>query len=217
MGGKKKESKDMHPINQAVQKLITMMKDCGIEESPVFLTPDYDLTKCAYEHGVPVQTLFGGRSAVFVSEEPVKATTKASFMINATLKKPAQRAAAAGIVNAVAGFLCVSRKLHACSQDQHVSCRETLSGQIKGKKVFCCGEMPDARKLAGSYLVDNPDDADVILITGDGLIDNNSEIIGQCPIEKLLCLGPSTAGVAYFLGCNHFCPYGRANLQTSEE
>jgi len=58
----------MHPINKAVQALVPMMEECGIAESPVLLTPDYDLPKCAYERGVPVQVLFGGRSAVFVSD-----------------------------------------------------------------------------------------------------------------------------------------------------
>lgn len=205
----------MHPINQAVQKLVPMMEECGIEESPVFLTPDYDLPRCAYERGVPVQVVFGGRSAVFVSDEPVQATTKASFMIHAPLKKSAQRAAAAGIINAVSGFLCIVRKLHACSPEEHLICREKLSGEIKGKRVYCCGDIPDARKLAGNTLVDNPENADIILVSGDGLVETEDILFEKIPPEKILYLGPSTTGTAHILQCRHFCPYGRGNLQTS--
>lgn len=205
----------MHPINQAVQKLVPMMEECGIAESPVLLTPDYDLPRCAYERGVPVQVLFGGRSAIFVSEEPVKATIKASFMADAPLKKPVQRAAAAGVINAVSGFLCTNRKLHACKTDEHVHCRDSLSEQIKGKRVYCCGEMPDARKLIGSYLVDQHENADLILITGDGLTENEFEKFENFPVGNILYLGPSTSGTANILQCQHFCPFGRANLQTS--
>jgi len=206
----------MHPINEAVAALKPMLDDCGIGDSPVVLTPDFDLPRCAYERGVPVQVLFGGRSAVFVSDETMKATTKASFMVDAPLKKAAQRAAAAGIVNAVTGFLCTVRTLHACRNEDHTPCREELSSVIRDKKVFCYGEMPDVRRIAGSYLVTDPKEADIILITGDGLVGDgiNLEELSE---EKLIYLGPSTVGTASLLHCRHFCPFGRGNLQTSEE
>lgn len=207
----------MHPLNSAVKALIQMMEECGISESPILLTPDYDLPKCAYEKGVPVQVIFGGRSAVFVADEPVKATTKASFMVDAPLKKATQRAAAAGILNAVTGFLCTSRKLHACRQEEHTGCRTELARKIQNKRIYCCGNMPDVRKLAGNYLVNRPEDADIILVTGDGLTRDDAVILSEIPKEKLLYLGPSTVGAANLLHCEHFCPFGRANLQTSED
>lgn len=207
----------MHPINKAVQKLIPMMEECGIEDSPVVITPDYDLSRCAYERGVPVQVIFGGRSAVFVSEEPIKVKTKASFMGDAPLKKSVQRGAAAGIINAVSGFLCLNRILHACSQEKHSLCRDALSESIRGKRIYCCGEMPDAKKLAGNSLVAKPEEADIILISGDGLVENESEFFNRYSPEKVIFIGPSTSGTAHILKCQHFCPFGRANLQTYED
>ncbi len=207
----------MHPINSAVQALVPMMEECGIAESPVLLTPDYDLPRCAYEKGVPIQVIFGGRSAVFVANEIIKATTKASFMSNAPLKKASQRAAAAGILNAVTGFLCTTRKLHACRQEEHSECRAELATKILNKRIYCYGDMPDARKLAGSLLVNRPEDADVVLVTGDGLIGDDAGILSELSKEKVLYLGPSTVGTAQLLHCEHFCPFGRGNLQTSED
>lgn len=207
----------MHPINSAVQALVPMMEECGIAESPVLLTPDYDLPRCAYERGVPIQILFGGRSAVFVSDEPIKAATKASFMTDAPLKKQTQRAAAAGILNAVTGFLCTVRKLHACTPEEHLPCKAELSKKIAGKQIYCCGDMPDVRGIAGVNFVDRPEDADIILVTGDGLTGDSASILTGIPSEKLLYLGPSTAGTANLLHCEHFCPFGRAKLQTFED
>jgi len=207
----------MHPINSAVQALVPMMEECGIAESPVLLTPDYDLPRCAYEKGVPIQVIFGGRSAVFVANEIIKATTKASFMSNAPLKKASQRAAAAGILNAVTGFLCTTRKLHACRQEEHSECRAELATKILNKLIYCYGDMPDARKLAGNLLVNRPEDADVVLVTGDGLIGDDAGILSELSKEKVLYLGPSTVGTAQLLHCEHFCPFGRGNLQTSED
>jgi len=207
----------MHPINSAVQALVPMMEECGIAESPVLLTPDYDLPRCAYEKGVPIQVIFGGRSAVFVANEIIKATTKASFMSNAPLKKASQRAAAAGILNAVTGFLCTTRKLHACRQEEHSECRAELATKILNKRIYCYGDMPDARKLAGNRLVIRPEDADGVLVTGDGLIGEDAGILSELSKEKVLYLGPSTVGTAQLLHCEHFCPFGRGNLQTSED
>lgn len=206
----------MHPINEAVAALKPMLDDCGIGDSPVVLTPGFDLPRCAYERGVPIQVLFGGRTAVFVSDETMKATTKASFMIGAPLKKATQRAAAAGIVNAVTGFLCTVRALHACRKVDHAPCRDELVSIIRERKVFCCGEMPDVRRIAGSYLVNDPKEADIILITGDGMV-NDDINLEKLPEEKIIYLGPSTVGTASLLHCRHFCPFGRGNLQTSEE
>ena len=77
--------------------------------------------------------------------------------------------------------------------------------------------MPDARKLAGNLLVNRPEDADVVLVTGDGLIGDDAGILSELSKEKVLYLGPSTVGTAQLLHCEHFCPFGRGNLQTSED
>ncbi len=193
------------------------MEECGIAESPVILTPDYDIPKCAYEQGISVHVLFGGRSAVFVAEEPIKVNTKPSFMNGAPLKKALQRAAAAGIINAITGFLCTVRKLHACELKNHAMCRAELAKKIQNKQIYCQGLMPDARTLAGNSLVERIEDADIILVTGDGLIQENAVRLSEFAPDRLLYLGPSTVGTAHLLQCEHFCPFGRGNLQTSED
>ena len=59
--------------------------------------------------------------------------------------------------------------------------------------------------------------ADLILITGEGLVSDEGIMLTSQPREKLLYIGPSTVGTANILHCEHFCPFGRANLQTSED
>jgi hypothetical protein len=217
MAGKKKRRNNMNLIQKAVKELVNILDDCGIAESPVILTPDYDLPKCEYERGVSIKVIFGGRSAVFVSNETRNVTTKASFMAQAPLKKESQKEAAGGIINAAMGFLCKVRRLHACKSEEHVSCRNALTERISGKRIFCLGDMTDIRHMAGTMLTDDPNTADYILISGDGLVSDILPDIDSYPHEKILCIGPSTAGTAALLHYDHFCPFGRANLQTIEE
>jgi len=207
----------MNLIQKAVKELLNILEECGIAESPVILIPDYDLPKCGYEYGVSIKAIFGGRSAVFVSNETINVTTKASFMTHAPLKKDGQKEAAGGIINAAMGFLCKTRRLHACKKEEHISCRKTLNNLISGKRIFCLGEMADIRHMAGVMLTDDPKVADYILISGDGLVSDILPDIDSYPHDKIICIGPSTAGTAALLHYEHFCPFGRANLQTIEE
>jgi hypothetical protein len=138
-------------------------------------------------------------------------------MSQASLKKESQKEAAAGIINAAMGFLCKIRRLHACKTEEHATCRKELSGLISGKRIFCLGEMADIRRMAGTMQTEDPKVADYILISGDGLVSDILPDIDEYPQEKIICIGPSTAGTAALLQYQHFCPFGRANLQTIEE
>lgn len=189
-----------------------MVEDCGIAENPVVLEQEHEILKCAYEQGALLRVTFGGRSAGISTNDPVRTTTKPSFMFGASLGKPALRSAAAGILNAITGFLCTSRKLHACLPESHQPCKKELESRIAGKKIWCCGAMDQIRESFASQLVASPHEADLILITSDGMIDDEIGIIPEEPDEKFLFVGPSTAGVAVLTHGCHYCPYGRTNL-----
>lgn len=202
----------MHIINKAVSLLETQLEDCGISENAVVLKQEEEVIRCQYERGALTRVTFGGRSAGIASDFPVRATTKPSFMFGASLKKPEMKSAAAGIINAITGFLCLTRVLHACTPDHHGGCTTELFPLINGKKIWCCGEMKEIRERYAPFLVDNPNDADLILVSADGMIENEEDLI---PVElgkNVLFVGPSTAGVATLTHGSHFCPYGRMNL-----
>jgi hypothetical protein len=60
--------------------------------------------------------------------------------------------------------------------------------------------------------VHDPDKAEVLLIVGDGLIQPGmGDLIEKYRgIKRILFLSASTGGVSALLGCEHWCPFGRA-------
>jgi hypothetical protein len=201
----------MHIINSAVSRIESMVEDCGLSENKVTLESEKEIIKCAYERGALLRVTFGGRSAGIATDHPVRATTKPSFMFGASLHKPAQRTAAAGIINALTGFLCTSRKLHACVPENHSPCATELDRLLAGKKIWLCGEIHPVRDRYSSSLVESPGDADLILVTADGMVTDEGGLI-PFPDDRVIFIGPSTAGVATMTDGCHFCPYGRTNL-----
>lgn len=189
-----------------------MLEDCGISDNPVVFEQEQEVIRCAYEQGALLRVTFGGRSAGIASYDPIRTTTKPSFMFGASLNKPALRSAAAGIINVLTGFLCTSRRLHACSPECHTPCMTELASLIAGKKIWCCGQMSPIRDKFSATLVEKAGDADLILVTADGLVSNEGDQIPETPGEEVFFIGPSTAGVATLTHGCHFCPYGRTNL-----
>jgi hypothetical protein len=67
---------------------------------------------------------------------------------------------------------------------------------------------------AGKFacVVNDPDEAEVLLIVGDGLIQpGTGELIEKYRgAKRILFLSASTGGVSALLGCEHWCPFGRA-------
>jgi hypothetical protein len=60
-------------------------------------------------------------------------------------------------------------------------------------------------------LVPTPEEADFILVVGDGLIDPaTGDLLSlHTGKKRILFLGPSTAGVSVLMGYPHWCPYGK--------
>jgi hypothetical protein len=200
----------MDLIIETVKKLETMIKDSGCEDSGVVLDVRTDTVNCQFEHGACMTASFGGRSADFITFDPIRANTKISFMFGTPLDNSRVRGAAAAIVNVSMGFFCLSRILHACPESSHNECRRQLLHELGGKRIFCIGSMPAIETAFRSTIVTNQQDADVILLNGEGIIEQEtgSTLQKHKDTKRILCLGPSTAGIARLNQLEHWCPFG---------
>jgi len=201
----------MSIIEESVHFLEERVQGSGCEDGTVQLKVDPDCTKCPYEHGVCMVATFGGKSSEFVTSEPTRATTKISFMFGATFDNPRLRAAACVIINAVTGFLCLNRVLHACIPGCHRACLDELKRKINGRKVRLIGSSTRLEMELTAFLVDRIEDAELIVVNGDGLVSDEGAMLSdlEYPGKELLFTGPSTSGVAMLEKIPHWCPYGR--------
>jgi len=195
----------------AVERLEKILAGSGCEDGIVTLGVNYDADHCQYPKGVCMEAQFGGRSGQFVTNEPTRAKTRISFMFGAPLTAPKQRAAAGAIINAVSAFLCLTRRLQPCTKECHGPCLEALSHEAAGKRVYLLGPMPLLARLLAEQVVDSPDEADLILVAGDGLTTDAGVacIDTYRDRKRMIFLGPSAAGISGLLNLEHWCPYGR--------
>ncbi|WP_298670397.1 hypothetical protein [uncultured Methanofollis sp.] len=200
----------MNLIATAVQRLEEIMKDAGCEEGVVSLAQNPKLPLCPYPRGVCTEACFGDRHGHVVTADPIRACTKVSFMFGAPLRSPVERTAACAIINAVTGFFCINRKTNACDGVHHAPCLEKLLAEVEGKRVAVVGEAKGLPDALGAALVSDPADADILLVTGPGLVsDEGLAAIEAAPgTKRVIFLGPSTAGVALLQKVEHWCPYG---------
>lgn len=200
----------MDLIIETVKKLERMIKDSGCDDGKIVLDVNADAVNCQFERGACMTALFGGRSAVFFTFDPFRAKTKVSFMFGAPLDTLPARGAATAIVNVIAGFFCLSRILHSCPESAHTECRRQLLLEMGGKRIFCVGSIPAIEPTFRSSIVSNLHDADVFLINGKGIIDPDTGDIIRLAKEtkRVICLGPSTAGVARLNQIELWCPFG---------
>ncbi len=199
----------MEPMKEAVKKLEAIVAGTGCEDGNVVLRVNPDAILCQFERGACMEAAFGGRTAEFVTSEPVRAVTRMGFMFGAGLEKPAQRSAASAILNVVTGFLCVSRVLRACDRGCHQACRDALCREIAGRRVFGLETAPGSLDHLGR--ADGPEAADLVLATGEALVDASSyrQLTSLLQAKRAMFLGPSSAGVSALLDIPHWCPYGR--------
>jgi len=200
----------MDIITGSVKKITMFLKNSGCEEGSVVLDVDADIIYCQYDKGACMVATFGGRSAEFVTHDPIRARTKISFMFDAALETIRSRAAACSIINVAAGFFCVSRILHSCPETSHSECLKQLEHEMKGKRILCIGGMHSIETAFRNSIVHDPDTADVILINSEGIIKQSTGDIVQKykDSKKILCIGPSTAGVARLNQIELWCPFG---------
>ena len=197
-------------IIDTVNKLEVIIHHSGCEEGEVRLDVNPDAKNCLYERGACMIATFGGRTAEFVTDDPIRALTKISFMSGAPLTTPGSRSAACAVINAATGFFCLSRVLHACPVTSHAACRNELVAELRGQRVFCTGRLPVLEAELRNGIASCPEDADVIMINNEGIIlpENGDLIESLGPAQRVICLGPSTAGVARIQQQSHWCPYG---------
>jgi hypothetical protein len=200
----------MDLIIETVKKLETMINDSGCEDGGTVLDVNPDSINCQFECGACMTASFGGRSADFITRNPIRAKTKISFMFGAPLDALQVRGAAAAIVNVVTGFFCLLRILHPCPGSSHRDCQRQLVDELSGKKIFCYGIIPEIEPAFGCAIVTTPHDADIILINGEGIIEQGAGtmLMKYNGTKRVLCLGPSTAGIARLNHLEHWCPYG---------
>jgi hypothetical protein len=200
----------MDLIINTVKKLESMMKDSGCEDSGVVIDVRSNTVNCQFERGVCMTASFGGRSADFITYDPIRATTKISFMFGTPLDTPQIRGAAVAILNVATGFFCLSRVLHSCPGSSHNDCCRELLNELGGKRIFFMGSMPAIGAVLKSAIVENPQNADVILMNGEGIIEKDTGDIMRTykDTKRIMCLGPSTAGVARLNQIELWCPFG---------
>jgi hypothetical protein len=114
------------------------------------------------------------------------------------------------VINVAAGFFCLSRVLHSCPVASHAPCKNELVAELRGHRVFCPGGLPTLAAELRNGIVERPEDADFILINNEGIIlPEIADLIDSLTqAQRVICLGPSTAGVARIQQQSHWCPYG---------
>jgi hypothetical protein len=201
----------MNLIAESAALLGEKLDRSGCEDGIVVIDVNPDAEHCPYERGACMEGAFGGRTAHFVTNSPIRAAPKVSDMVGAPLPNEMERAAACSVINAVAGFLCLSRRLKGCEKSNHPLCLAALTQELAGKLIYCIGDLRDIPAALGCRVVDTPEAADVLLVSGDGMISElGMALIDQHRGKKeILLLTPSTAGVAAMQKFPHWCPYGR--------
>ncbi|MDK2863563.1 MAG: hypothetical protein PWQ46_1273, partial [Methanomicrobiaceae archaeon] len=115
------------------------------------------------------------------------------------------------IINAVSAFLCLTRRLQPCTKECHGPCLEALSREVAGKRVYLLGPMPLLARALEAQVADSPEEADLILVAGDGMATDAGVacIDGYVGRKRMIFIGPSSAGISGLLNLEHWCPYGR--------
>jgi hypothetical protein len=202
----------MDIVVESVKKIEELTEHSGYTDAGVILDVDPCAEICQFEQGASMSATFGGRSAVFITYDPIRAPTKISFMFGAPLDTPPVRGAASAIINVILGFLCMSRVLHPCPSSSHTACREQIQTELAGKRFFSIGSVGKNVSEIGRAASEHLSDTEIILINGEGLISEGTGdlIEANKKTKRIICIGPSTAGIARLHGIEHWCPYGRS-------
>lgn len=200
----------MNPIERSVKKLEKYCLNTGFETGIAVLKVSHDKGRCQFPKGTILEAEYGGETGYIITDTPLEAKTRLSFLFGAPLNSPKKRAAACAILNAVTRFLCLNRRNHACDRECQKKCFDELKAGITGKKIFLVGDLPPLKYMSGIEIVQQPDDADLLIVGGNGITkDDYIEIINEWAERKrIVYLGPSTSGIAALEKVEHWCPYG---------
>jgi len=201
----------MDIITDSVNRLEEILSCSGCEETGVRLDIDPDAKTCQFERGACMTASFGGRTAEFVTDNPMQAMTKISFMFGASLDTPAVRSAACAIINVATAFFCLSRVRRACPVTSHAACFRELTEELAGHRLFCARALPALHRSHGIHLTDDIREADIILVNNETILapDLGNTLAARGAGKRVIWLGPSTAGVCRLQQGDHWCPYGQ--------
>jgi hypothetical protein len=196
---------------ESVKKLEETILGSGCEDGVATLRRMPDAPRCQFERGASLQASFGGQTAHLVTGSPVQTETRLSSLFGRELPEPEHRTAALGIVNAVSGFLCIGRRLHACDPACFGPCMRELRDKIGGRRVFTPVSIPVLSREPANLMAPDASGAELLVITGEALVEETGEgdLRQLAANREMLLLGPSTGGVASLLNLPHWCPYGR--------
>jgi hypothetical protein len=196
---------------EAVMQLEKTVQGSGCEDGVATLRLKPDAPRCQFDRGASLEASFGGQTAHFVTGSPVQTDTRLSSLFGRELPEPELRTAALGIVNAVAGFLCLARRLHACDPACFGPCMKELSEEIGGHRIFTPASIPVISQAFAPLITGSASDAEILVITGEALVQDTGtgDLRHLAAKGDMLLLGPSTEGVASLLRLPHWCPYGR--------
>lgn len=203
----------MDVIRESVTRIRELLEHGGCGEGDVLLDVNPKTVNCQFEKGACMTASFGGRTADFTTFDPLRARTKVAFLYDAPLDTPATRGAASAIINAVTGFFCLSRVLHACPASSHAACLAELGAEIRDRRICVLGEIPSIDHHFRGQLVSDPENAQIILIGGEGMIaPGTGDLIERYRnTKRIIGIGPSVAGVCRIHQIEHWCPYGRSS------
>lgn len=196
---------------EAVRVLADTVQGSGCEDGVATLRRNPDAPRCQFERGACIEASFGGRTALVVTGSPVQTETRLSSLFGRDLPEPEQRTAALAIVNVVAGFLCLARRLHACDPACYGPCMNELREEIGGRRIFTPIPVPVLSQGLAPLITGKAGDAEILVLTGEALIQEGvtEDLRDQAAEGGMLLLGPSTEGVASLISLPHWCPYGR--------
>lgn len=190
----------------AVNKMRKTADGMGVEDGDLIYSAACDDNVCMFCSGKCMSVKFGGNVSEIATPEPFSARMKLEDLYGAPLKSPKTRAAAAGAVNAVSGFLMLTRKTAPCPDVMFEDCLQELIEFCKGKTVYVIG-----KDIPGILPTLTYDEAELVLISGDAFLEDSSleEIDEVLALEKeVLFLGTNCSGVAAVLQKPFWCPYG---------
>ena len=200
----------MDIIKDSVKRLEDILEHSGCEDTGVLLDVDPDAKNCQFERGACTTASFGGRTAEFVTDDPIRAMTKISFMFGAPLDAPGVRGAACAIINVATVFFCLSRVRRACPVVSHTACLNEITEELNGRRIFCVGKIPILERSGGISVTNDIDEAEIILVNNEGIIasETGNLIESFSGRKRTIFLGPSTSGVSRLQQGEHWCPYG---------
>lgn len=202
----------MDIVIESVKRLEQLLNQSGCDDGGVRLDVSPDMIPCRFEKGASMVAEFGSVQGVFTTYDPIRACTKISFMFGAPLETENVRGAAAAIINVASGFFCLARTLRPCEASSHTACGAGLERELAGERVYIFGTLHGGNSLTSVITVDTPALSSVILISGEGLIAPGAgDLVEQYrDTKRIICIGPSTAGIARLHNLEQWCPYGRS-------